>query len=165
MYRRHFPLCGMHWKSLKLVDKYLFDLKRKFLSRDITKNCSQNRKVQITWKNFLVLVRRICAIFLYNHANNGKGAKFGTKADIIQINNRIGGTLKLSYFWQNFNTPISHKGFWLYRQKLLKTYFSSLIYSRNRSCSWKQLKKLTQNQLWIKWIGEILAKLQRFKVD
>ena len=49
--------------------------------------------------------------FLFNHVNNGKGAKYCTnEADIIKINNRIGGILKLSYFRQNFKMPTSHKG-------------------------------------------------------
>ena len=59
-----------------------------------------------------VVFQRICAIFWYNGLYNDKSAKFGTKeADIIWINNRTGGILKLPYFWQNFNIPILHKGF------------------------------------------------------
>ena len=38
----------------------------------------------------------VYAIFRYNHPNNGKGAKFGAdETDIIQINTRIGGILRL----------------------------------------------------------------------
>ena len=51
-------------------------------------------------------------MFLHNHANNAKGIKFGTNdADIRKINNRIGGILKPSHFWQNFNMSISQKDF------------------------------------------------------
>ena len=51
-------------------------------------------------------------MFWNNHASTGKGPTFATnEADMIQVNNQIGGILKLSYFWQNFNMPISHKSF------------------------------------------------------
>ena len=67
------------------------------------------------------LVRWICAFLWYNRA------KFVTNgADIVQINIQIGGILKLSYFWQNFNMPISHKGF-DHRSKAAKNVFSSLF--------------------------------------
>ena len=46
------------------------------------------------WIKFVV--RRICAIFWYNHANNGKGAKFGTnETDIMFIKIQIGGISRL----------------------------------------------------------------------
>ena len=75
----------------------------------------------------------------------------------------LGAFWNFRIFGRNFNIPISHIGFRSYRQKLLKTHSSSLIYLRN--ISWKEFKKLNQNEIWIKWIGEILAKLWRFKVD
>ena len=59
-----------------------------------------------------LLVGWIYAIFWHIHSNDGKGAKFDTnETDIIQINNRTGGILKLSYFCQNFSMPISHQSF------------------------------------------------------
>ena len=81
------------------------------------------------------IVRLICAAFWYNRANDGKGVKFGTnEADVIQINDRIGGILKLSYFWQNFNVSISNKDF-IIDPKTAKAYFSNLVCLRNKSYS------------------------------
>ena len=41
------------------------------------------------------IVQRICTIYQYNYAKNGKGLKVGKKeADAISINNRVGGTSK-----------------------------------------------------------------------
>ena len=47
----------------------------------------------------------MCNQFWYNRPDNGKDAKFGTnKADIIKINNRIGGILILLYFLAEFQS-------------------------------------------------------------
>ena len=74
--------------------------------------CQRSRMLGFARLNFLLFSPADMCNLCYNCANNGKGAKFGTnEADIISINNRIGGILKLSYFWQNFNMPILHKGF------------------------------------------------------
>ena len=76
------------------------------------------------------LVWRICALFWYNCANNDDGAKFGAnETDITNINNRIGGILELSYFWQNFIMYLFHTKAFDHKSKKLKTYFSNLFIS------------------------------------
>ena len=43
------------------------------------------------------IVQQISATFSHNYAKNRKGAKFRTnETDSIQINNRLGGILKIS---------------------------------------------------------------------
>ena len=59
----------------------------------------------------LTMVTRLRAMFWYNHANDGEGARFGTnEADIILINTRIGA------FW-NFHrmTPVLVFEYFMFR--------------------------------------------------
>ena len=46
-------------------------------------------------KTKVAFFQRMCAIYQYHCAKNGKGFKIGTKeADTIEINDRVGGILK-----------------------------------------------------------------------
>ena len=69
----------------------------------------------------------------------------------MQIDNRTGDILKLSYFCQNFNVHFNQR-LLIMDPKLLETYFSSLVYL-------KSARKTDSNHMWIKWTREILVKL------
>ena len=53
---------------------------------DLTENSKSDVDERGHRLRFVHTLRRICGIFWYNHANNGKGAKFGkNEVDIIWI--------------------------------------------------------------------------------
>ena len=51
--------------ALELIEKYFLDLRNTFLNQENIRNFSQNRKIHLAEKNFLVLsVRKFILIFL-----------------------------------------------------------------------------------------------------
>ena len=45
---------GLYYKSLKLIEKHLIDLRNMFSYQENIDYCSQNKKNELTEKNFLV---------------------------------------------------------------------------------------------------------------